>query len=328
MNAFQSDINIDIFLSSSSLFKHAGPAGSAPAATEVERQLSAKLHVFYGLYVQPCRQSLRPVHPHARAKVYDLRRYTEHNLWGPYLDDGSQGIDWEKLETIMIVLGHNIRAFSQRTNGSLKSFWDMPFAGVAENSFISAATCPHLVKSPNARDLDDPYGVTGTWMRVVCFLDYTELYAVNFESEPIPADQEREPLDTQEAIRLITLKIRVSRIEPPGEEDGQHLPVVHFTGTSRSIHASWDPNANSRIRGTVRTTPTGAVRWTSFSIYHGEERWRSEGVQIGGLRSARGIMGTWFDKDYDVHGPAGPTAFWKISDQIQEEKPQHSTLYM
>ena len=26
-------------------------------------------------------------------------------------------------------------------------------------------------------------------------------------------------------------------------------------------------------------------------------------------------MGNWFDKDYDPHGPCGPTAFWKISDR-------------
>jgi hypothetical protein len=72
--------------------------------------------------------------------------------------------------------------------------------------------------------------------------------------------------------------------------------------------------------GTVRLTPSGAVRWTTFSIFHGEERWRSEGVQVGGLRSARGVLGNWFDKDYDAHGPAGPTAFWKVSDDIFEEK--------
>jgi hypothetical protein len=52
-----------------------------------------------------------------------------------------------------------------------------------------------------------------------------------------------------------------------------------------------------------------------------EERWRSEGIQVGGIRSARGVLGHWFDKyaslnilhmnaahmfshrDYDVHGP-------------------------
>jgi hypothetical protein len=30
---------------------------------------------------------------------------------------------------------------------------------------------------------------------------------------------------------------------------GTRLPVVHFCGTSRSLHANWDPNANSRMRG-------------------------------------------------------------------------------
>ena len=50
------------------------------------------------------------------------------------------------------------------------------------------------------------------------------------------------------------------------------------------------------IRGTVRQTPEGEIRWTTFSIFHGEERWRSEGIQVGGLRSARGVLGNWFDK--------------------------------
>jgi hypothetical protein len=49
-------------------------------------------------------------------------------------------------------------------------------------------------------------------------------------------------------------------------------------------------------QGTVRQTPEGQIRWTTFSIFHGEERWRSEGVQVGGLRSARGVLGNWFDK--------------------------------
>jgi hypothetical protein len=25
-------------------------------------------------------------------------------------------------------------------------------------------------------------------------------------------------------------------------------------------------------------------------------------------------------RDYDIHGPAGPTAFWKESDELEEEK--------
>lgn len=52
-------------------------------------------------------------------------------------------------------------------------------------------------------------------------------------------------------------------------------------------------------------------------MFHGEERWRSEGVQIGGAKSERGILGNWFDKDFDQHGPAGPTAFWKMGDGFE-----------
>jgi len=79
-------------------------------------------------------------------------------------------------------------------------------------------------------------------------IDYNDLYSYNF-SEPISDDMPREPIDTQEAIRLIILKLRVTKIVPPGEDDGQSLPVVHFKGTSRSMSASWDPNGNSSLRG-------------------------------------------------------------------------------
>lgn len=75
------------------------------------------------------------------------------------------------------------------------------------------------------------------------------------------------------AIRLIRIKLQVTRIDPPGsgdedEEDdgmdwsnfqGERLPVVHFRGTSRSLHASWDPNANSRIRGEWSNTEDTSV---------------------------------------------------------------------
>lgn len=235
------------------------------------------------------------------------------------MDDGSQRVDWENLESIMIVLSHNVQRFCERTYGRFRPIWDVPFAGVPTNSFRSKAPfrieddedgdsgiweAMHIItpatakNSPQVQRVDsllnnsgssledqDPYGVTGTWARVsknqslwfvarltrftrsyaslvsscnrsrrylalvLTFPDYTDLYHFNFENEPIPDDQPREPIATQEAIRFITLNLRVRRIEAPGPADGQALPVVHFTGTSRSMHASWDPNANSKIRG-------------------------------------------------------------------------------
>lgn len=36
---------------------------------------------------------------------------------------------------------------------------------------------------------------------------------------------------------------------------------------------------------------------------------------MGGPRSKRGVIGTWFDSDYDAAGPVGPTAYWKTTDK-------------
>jgi len=66
-------------------------------------------------------------------------------------------------------------------------------------------------------------------------------------------------------------------------------------------------------------TPHGEVRWTTYSVFQGEERWKSEGIQVGGPGAARGVIGNWFEKDYDTHGPAGPTAFWKVSFGVDRE---------
>jgi len=246
--------NSSSFLSRSSLFRNAGVNAEEPAPTEEERQLSAKLHCFYGISIEPSEAEpeqnlVKPIHSFARSRVYDLRRYTDYNFWGPFLDDGSQGIDWEKVQAIMIVLGYNLQVLHERTDGQFSLVWDKPFSGLAESSFVSRSLQGQIKQPPALIDAEDPYGVTGTWMRVVCFLDYNNLYSFNFEGNPIPADQDREPICTEEAIRLIFLKLRVSKIVAPGEDDAQDMPVVHFTGSSRSMHMSWDPNAHSRIRG-------------------------------------------------------------------------------
>lgn len=56
------------------------------------------------------------------------------------------------------------------------------------------------------------------------------------------------------------------------------------------------------------------MRWSSSSFYSGQERWKTDGIQVGGVRSARGVLGFWFDSEFDRHGPVGPTATWKASD--------------
>jgi len=79
--------------------------------------------------------------------------------------------------------------------------------------------------------------------------DYHDLYAFNFSQPPPPPSQPRNPIDTREAVRMIKLKLKISKIEPPGEDDGKDYPVVSFDGTSWSLQERYDSNANSLIRG-------------------------------------------------------------------------------
>lgn len=302
--------NANVFLFSSSLYEDAGSMENIPAETEDGRQLSAQMHSLFGVSREATgRTRSQSSHCYARSRVYDLRRYNAAlNKWGPFKHDGRCDVDWEKIEAIMIVLCHNMQQLSIRSNGLVSMVWDQPFEGAVADSYVPrekrnifeeflemrGPAEPRLEPQPDPPlDAMDPYAVTGTWRRVVCFLDYSDFYAFNFANRhgnpDEPDDGPREPIDTQEAIRLIAMKVKVTKIEAPGEDDGQDLPVIHFSGTSRSMQSSWDPNANSllegcypkysiddvigplirRMIGTVRLTQEGQVRWTTLSIFHG-----------------------------------------------------------
>ena len=220
--------NIDVLLCASSLFGRTESELQKPAETPELQQLSAKLHCMFGVPAdqvprpQTFDQSLSPssctrartrpqmLHTFARSRVYDLRQYTDHTLWGPFMDDGRQSVDWEKVEAIMIVLGFNLNKFTERSDGRFAPVWTRPFVGATPGSYASHAAVPGPEKEEAdnmlkirelalSLDAQDPYGVTGTWMRVVCFLDYNDLYAFNF-SQRIPDDEPREPIDTEEGI--------------------------------------------------------------------------------------------------------------------------------
>ncbi|PVH88883.1 hypothetical protein DL98DRAFT_445923 [Cadophora sp. DSE1049] len=339
-----STTNLEAFLSQSvtynraSLSPHAATHSHPPLPDLSLRQASAKLHVLYGKPILlPRRTHFNTPYPYAVSMVYDLRNYTEATLWGPYMGDGQASVDWEKLEAVMLVLGHNVDSFRASIGEQMLPrglVWKEGWRGAQPYSYrsvdIAGEDSDEEVVEVEDGDgdegeggevVEDPYNITGTWMRVVCFLDFHDLFAYNFTSPTMPAGTPRPALQTTEAIRLITMELKVTHSEPPGPDDGQEHPVVYFEGVSRSLHSAWDANANSNIRGNVRMTKEGEVRWQSISVYNGEERWRSEGIQVGGIQSARGVLGHWFDKDHDVHGPAGPTAFYKVSDQIKKRGP-------
>ncbi|KAJ4420793.1 hypothetical protein N0V85_000460 [Neurospora sp. IMI 360204] len=229
------------------------------------------------------RTSLVPrLYPYAVSKVYDLREYTLRTKWGPFRADGSGKVDWEKMEAILLVLRTNIKLKELDRIPMVGNVWNTPFAGY-----------------------------------------YTDFFSFNFPDDnmPCPESMPRPPLDVGEATKLLMMKINVTRIiyPEPGtghpKIKGKIWPIVHWKGYARSFDGSpGEARLTWGLRGVVQMTPEGEVRWTTSSLYDGEERWRSEGIQIGGIKSARGVIGNWFDKDYNPHGPCGPTAFWKISD--------------
>jgi len=185
-NAFVDKDNRDVFLCSSSLYRYGVAPNQRPAETVQDRRYSAKLHVLFGTLTDVTPQAFLSTHPVARSIVYDIRRYTDGTLWGPFLDDGLQRIDGEKMEALMVDLGHNLRQFSERTKGLFQPPWDRPFTGVTPNSYTPSEPmirCPHFEPQPSfvplssskpklSKQIDpalvaqDPYGITGTWRRV------------------------------------------------------------------------------------------------------------------------------------------------------------------
>lgn len=150
-------------------FPHASAAGDAErlAADDRTHQQSAKLHCLYGTPILNVgRLRSTRTYPFACSTVYDMRGHTEGTRWGPFRDDGSERVDWEKVEAVMVVLGYNIQ--SKRFVSKLFSdVWSSPFSGSWTQSYLSGS-----MGSPSREisslELNDPYGVTGTWYRV-CF---------------------------------------------------------------------------------------------------------------------------------------------------------------
>ncbi|KAK3944895.1 hypothetical protein QBC46DRAFT_350253 [Diplogelasinospora grovesii] len=322
---FRKEANREAFLSRSLIFERArGEANRFSDPPKAEHQMSAKLHSLYGMpQLKLGRTRSSRLYPFAVSKVYDLRQYTEESLWGPFIADRSGRVDWEKIEAILLVLRSNIKDKNLDTFPIFSNYWNVPYAGAWPGAYVPWPPD----RERTELDKRDPYDVSGTWLRVICFLDYNDFFRYNFPvSDDLPANVPRPALDVGEATRLILMKIHVTKIEEDDKRGGGPV-TTHFKGFSRSLDGSWDENANSDLRGMCRMTPEGEVRWTTWSIFSGEERWRSEGIQLGGVRSSRGVVGNWFDKDYDPQGPVGPTAFWKVSDREPNSDDQQVLLH-
>lgn len=127
--AFRDTYTQDTYLCGSSLFAQSeGSDQWTIGGTDEERQLLAKLHCLYGAPRWGWKTNNDDVdtHCYARARVYDMRNYTQKTKWGPFKNDDSGAVDWEKIEAIITVLGFNRESFQELlmfpcSRGSLSS---------------------------------------------------------------------------------------------------------------------------------------------------------------------------------------------------------------
>lgn len=167
--ARENNTNQEAFLCQSTIFERARKDPEpAPETTKTLaiRQASAKLHCLYGVPIMlGHRTRYRPLYPFACSVVYDMRNYTNENFWGPFRDDSKATVDWERMEAVMIVLGYNMKNYTQSMHGIYPLLWKDPFRGASPGSFEPLSITKREVPLGPV-DMEDPYNVTGTWHRV------------------------------------------------------------------------------------------------------------------------------------------------------------------
>ncbi|GAA5949318.1 hypothetical protein JCM3765_003369 [Sporobolomyces pararoseus] len=90
------------------------------------------------------------------------------------------------------------------------------------------------------------------------------------------------------------------------------LRTLSFTGTFVNSQSHFNMRDRS-IRGTVEMNEVGEVIWKYIIRYGGIDHWAMTGVQVGGPKSAFGVVGTWTCADRDAaddEGPNGPFWYW------------------
>ncbi|KAF8520345.1 hypothetical protein BU17DRAFT_65370 [Hysterangium stoloniferum] len=213
--------------------------------------------------------------PRARYFVYNLRHYHHRNDYGPFLPDGSGCVNWGHIFMIQLVITMNVMSIASPEQLGL-------LMNLTSLQPRSPADC-------GVTDKRDWAGITGKWQVIFCSCDHRE---VANGSEPDLAIFEDEEFEG--VARCLDFNLCVTRVEQcPGKKD---RPKIHFVGEVKGI---------SRIAGQVYMSPDNQIRW-SFVL-------EEPAVQIGGVGSACGALGTWTTIFHDVDDPVGPMWLYKHS---------------
>ncbi|OBZ79657.1 hypothetical protein A0H81_00376 [Grifola frondosa] len=298
-----------------------------PSESESERQLRYRLRSYLSLshedgISEESRNRMEMRRKTSRCFVYDMRKYVEETLWGPYrLGDVSSEpmVNWEHVWHIVNVVGMKLREHPVRPLG----FYNKP---LYQLEAVRAHTAPvsHKRKPHDWRALQAlGRGLCASWITVISSVRICLLFAhihtlnarvapaFNFSTFP-PGPHNASFFDDpfEEAIRPVELQLEVLDLEDypegePSEVDDPNYPPLFFKGFSRGTHS-----AAAIINGCVTTLADGSVRWHFITTYDGRMQWSAEGVQIGHVCSAAGVAGIWTGASHEDDDPAGP--FWMI----------------
>jgi len=251
--------------------------------TFAERQLAARLHTYFGLTKG---DTTRSSVVRSRAFVYLLRNYLPENEYGPFHANGT--VNWEHIQAIHHVVSTHLVDLEENEEFEYAIFqMSMPFTQI-------------VIPEGVVLDQEEDWaGVTGSWDVSFCFCDHRELLRFNQASSVDLDTTLFEHPDFREVFRSLAVKLCVTRIEP----DPKHptRPIIYFFG---EMH---DPST-STMTGRINMNSENQVQWHFVSGEQANAIWSSEGIQIGGLQSPFGVLGSWSTVFHENDDPVGP--FW------------------
>ncbi|KAI0803010.1 hypothetical protein BC629DRAFT_1591110 [Irpex lacteus] len=271
----------------------------------------------------------------ARCFVYNLQNYRDETRWGPYKvprksvsvsEPSGEGapedtearepeliVNWEHVEHIRNVVFMNLRGLPTHWRSSV-----IPKFDIQATRPLSAPGY-HSEK----RNTRDWAGVEGVWRRVVCFMDYRDLFSFNYTSVlGMRLQAAYFEQDFAEATRIVeaqfTFDEEASLATELEDDDDPEYPPIAFSGLARGVHLS----RHSRVHGTIRKKKD-YVRWTFVDVVsittHDRSQWAAEGVQVGGIGSAMGVAGIWTVAVHEDNAdPAGPFWMWKADQSLPD----------
>ncbi|KAJ3512975.1 hypothetical protein NLJ89_g3219 [Agrocybe chaxingu] len=250
--------------------------------TFAERQLTARLHTYFGLTKKDTtRQSIIQ----SRAFVYFLGNYRPESEYGPFLTTGA--VNWEHMQAIHHVVSVHIVELGEDEEFEFAFFpMSLPFTQIV------------IPKGIVFDETEDWAGVAGDWSVSFCFCDHRELLRFNEASSKGLDTSVFEDPEFREVFRTIETKLWFVKAEP--DPDHPTRPVIYFYGEMQS--------PSSTMAGHIKMTVDDQVSWHFTSGDQGNALWSSEGIQIGGLQSGYGVLGSWSTIFHDSDDPVGP--FW------------------